>query len=134
MRKRILGLLIAIGLFALVTGVVLATAASITPQDVVRTAPIVPTYVAFTADGAEFANNGEVLLIIKNDDVSTHYFTVTTPATYYGMAVADLYFTITASGEEIAGPFAPNLYNDSDGDVAIAVSSHTSTTAAAIRY
>jgi len=112
-----------------------AAAAELTPADVSQTTPFVPTLTAAVADGFTFANNGRSLIWIENGTVTTTvYLTVTTPATFHGFSVADLYFTVAPKNRKVAGPFSTVLFNDSEGDVGIALNTSTSISATVVRY
>jgi len=82
----------------------------------VSTTAITPTFATITnTAGIYFTNNGASLLYVKNDALATVYMTVTTPATFGGLALADNTFTMTAGAEAVVGPFNPNYYNVTSG-------------------
>jgi hypothetical protein len=119
--------------------IVWAAAATATPQDISRVA-LTATYTAMTnaADGVDFANNGRVMVVVKSTYTAAQEITIETGATFFGYAIADLTFEIPATtGESFVGPFPPNVFNDSSGNVnvkAVAAQFPASFTVAAIRY
>lgn len=86
-----------------------------------------------TGDTHRFLNDGKTILSFdKGANACT--LTVTTPNTVRGVAVADPTFTIAASTEDqIVGPFAPDVFNDSDGYVSFTISENTGLTCTIIR-
>ena len=72
------------------------------------------------------ANDGRVFLHFKKSGAGTATVSIVTAATVQGLAVADLSISIPAStGDKIIGPFAPSLFNDSNGNVGFTVSGDT---------
>jgi hypothetical protein len=88
--------------------------------------------VPLTADTHRFLNDGRTVLSFdKGAGACT--VTVTTPGTVRGVAVADPTYTLAASTEDqIIGPFAPDVFNDSDGYVSFAISEQTGITCSVI--
>jgi len=124
MRKmRLIAALIALMVFGLVAMPVGAGRQTITPQDVGSTSWISMTLTAENGDGYEFANNGKCYLVLSSPVSTTvsrtHYVTVTTNATFYGFAVADMTATIYGSSPKILGPFGPAAFNDTSGNVQV---------------
>ena len=96
---------------------------------------LTPTFVAAAGGGDTFVNDGRSMIYVKNGDASPITVTITTPISLRGgIAVDDPETTVPATDEEIIGPFAPTLFNASDGSgVAVGYSAVTSVTVAVIR-
>jgi len=87
-----------------------------------------------TADNYICRNNGRVLLHFIKEGANAATITIVTPKTVGGLALADLTFTVDASGGvEFAGPFPPDIYNDASGDMDISTSEETDITVQAIQ-
>lgn len=83
------------------------------------------TTATVAAGGDLVPNNGRTLLEILNGGaVGSVVVTVATPATMNGLAIADVTLTIpkTTGNTFIAGPFDPNLFNNSGGQLALTYS------------
>lgn len=106
--------------------------ATLTIQDITRSG-LEATYAAAASGGDKFANNGRVMIHIKNGDASDHTVTVDIPKTVDGQAVTDISVTVTASEERFIGPFPPSIYNDSDGYVNLTYDAVTSVTIGILR-
>ncbi len=94
-----------------------------------------PSYAAAAAAGDSFANDGRIVLHVKNANASSRTVTVTSqkPATP-GLAPSNNAVSIPATtGERLIGPFDPNVWNDANGNAQITYSSETGLTIAAIR-
>lgn len=105
---------------------------SLTVQEVAL-AGITLSFEAANADGNSFANDGNVILYVKNGDASSHTVTIPTPATVGGMAVEDLTVSVPAGGEKVVGPFPTHVFNQSGGVVYVNYDAVTSVTVAAIK-
>lgn len=109
---------------------------ALTVQQVVRTG-LSPSYTAGNGSGGHsIANDGRVLLHIKNGGGSSINATLQTPVTVdeqAALAVADLVVAVPNGGERMIGPFPPALYNQADNTVYLDFSAVTSVTVAAIR-
>lgn len=118
---------------ALLFGAIIALS---TTQDI-NTASIAPTYQSglTNTDTYTFPNDGRTFLHIKKSGAGICTVTVVTPGTYRGQGIADLTYTVPAStGDKLAGPFPPDLYNDpATGLVTISFSETTGLTAAVLR-
>lgn len=86
-----------------------------------------PALVALDAtNNNNFANNGRVLLEVKNSGASTYTLTVVLPSTalpdtqpganvsFTGSGVV---YSLVAGADVLLGPFPPAIYNQSDGTV-----------------
>lgn len=88
---------------------------------------------AAAAGGDEYANDGETVLLIKNDDASGHTATFADQKTYRGYTVEDPTVTV-ANGDIGAGPaLDPSIFNDSNGRVQVTYDGVTSLSVAAVR-
>ncbi len=87
-------------------------------QDTV-TAGLTPTYTSFdNANGMQFANDGNIIVHMKNPSASQRIVTFLTPAVLEGVAVADPTYTLPATtGDKVTKLLAPAVYNQSDGNV-----------------
>lgn len=93
---------------------------TLTAQTSDRTGAQVNLQAVTTADGFKFPNNGNTRLIVNNDAGALALnFTIQT--TVDGEAVGTKDVTVTASEEWVIGPFPVADYNDSGGNVVVAV-------------
>ena len=86
---------------------------------------ITPAYTGalLTTDVYLVRNSGRVMIHIKKDAAADCVVTVTTPVTVDGLAVEELTFTVVATtGDKMAGPFSPNIFNDVASDLRITFS------------
>ena len=90
------------------------------------------TYNAVAASD-EFANDGNVIVHVKNGDGSANTVTITTPQTVNGLAVADAGGSVPAGEDRFFGPFPRATYNDGSGNVTVSHSNTTSNTIAVMR-
>ena len=91
-------------------------------------------YVSAAAGGDQFANTGREFIVVKNGDAGTPTVTLATPATYGGLAVADVAVTMGATtGEQMIGPFPTGIFNDANGNVQITYTAVTSLTISAFK-
>ena len=106
-------------LLAIVPVAVWAAASTATPLQLSRTATV-PTWTQAVTDGVEFENNGRVMLMLRSAEATQDATVViTTPATFFGYAVTDETFTLAAQDTMVIGPFPPNVFNDSSGNVTV---------------
>jgi hypothetical protein len=77
------------------------------------------------AEGHFVANNdGHVFLVAENADAAaTHKVTVITPGQSGGMGIEDDAVTVPKSGKLKIGPFPPQTFNQSNGQVYVGVDS-----------
>jgi hypothetical protein len=77
------------------------------------------------SEGHFIANNdGHVWLTVENADAAaTHKVTVITPGTAGGMGIEDDAVTVPKSGKLKIGPFPPQVFNQSNGQVYVGVDS-----------
>ena len=98
----------------------------LTVYDVSRSAGVNVTdqdSAATSADTYYVPNNGDVRLIVTNAAGSNN-FTVTTPGTVDGLAIADRVISLTASKVYVIGPFPTSVYNDGQGRLGFTVSAN----------
>ncbi len=82
----------------------------------------------------KFRNDGNTRLLCEKTGAGACTMTMVTPATLQGRAVADDTVVIAATtGDVVAGPFAPSVYNDSNGDMSITFSETTGLTVAVVQ-
>lgn len=106
----------------------------LTPQDLLPTG-ITPSYTGSlsTANTYQVRNNGNVLLHFKKSGAGDCTVTVQTPKTVGGLAVAEQTFTVPATtGDKMAGPFPPAIYNDGSHDLKFTLSEITGLTVAVV--
>ncbi len=71
-----------------------------------------------TADTHQVRNDGRTMLHFKKTGAGNAIITVQTPRTVNGLAIAEQTFTVPATtGDVYAGPFAPAVFNDANGDL-----------------
>lgn len=89
---------------------------SYTAQTAVRTSSgIVGTERDGHADGHSVANDGRIIMVVRNSGAGSHTISALTPGTVDGNAVADLSITVAAGVTRIVGPFPTSVYNQADG-------------------
>ena len=82
-----------------------------------------------TADNYIIRNNGRVLLFFRKTGAGAATITIKTPKVVSGLAVAEQTLVVPATtGEEWAGPFNPDTFNDTSGDIDVATSEDTAIT------
>lgn len=95
---------------------------------------LAPTYAAAAA-GDTFPNDGRTILHVKNSNAATRTITVESQRPVVpGYAQADNAVVVAATtGDDMIGPFDPNVWNNSTGRCEITYSATTGLTIAAIR-
>lgn len=89
-------------------------------------------YVAAASGGDTCQTGAGVVLLVKNDDASSHTVTLATPGTVNGLAIADRAIAV-AAGAEVAIPVTNAYRNPSTGRAAITYDAVTSVTVAVMR-
>lgn len=105
----------------------------VTPQKLLK-GGVTPSYTGSLSTGNTYQvrNSGRTLIHLKKSGAGECIATIATPKTVDGLAVAEQTITVPAStGDKIAGPFSPNLFNNGDGDLEITFSEITGLTIAA---
>lgn len=93
---------------------------TLTAQTSSRTGAQIALQEVTTAGGFQFPNGGQTLLIVNNDaDALVLNFTIQTTVDSEAVSTKDV--TVTASEEWVIGPFPQKWYNDSSGNVVVAV-------------
>jgi hypothetical protein len=96
-------------------------------------AGIVPSYAAAAGGGDEFANDGRTFLHVKNGGGSPITVTVTTPKKVKGVDIENPAISVSNGSEKMIGPFDPEIFTATDGNVDVAYSGVTSVTVAAVK-
>ena len=99
----------------------------------ILTTGLTATFASAAGGGDKFANTGRQIVEIVNGDSSSMTVTVVTPGTYKGKAIADDTITVGAGVRKHIGPFDPEIYNNSSGQVDLAYSGVTSLTVAILQ-
>jgi hypothetical protein len=102
-------------------------------QQIVRTGLEETLAAVDGTNGNSFQNDGRMILHVANGAVAPITVTIDTPNTVDGLAVAQLPVVVTNGEERYIGPFPPNIYNDSSGNVNVTYSSGATVTAAVLR-
>lgn len=78
-----------------------------------------------TVEGHKLASNdGRVFVEVENTDAAaTHNATFLTPRTSGGVAIEDPAIVVAKSGKSLVGPFPPQTFNQSTGQLHINVNS-----------
>lgn len=103
----------------------------LTVQQIARTG-LEATYVAATASGDEFDNDGKTFLHVVNG-VTDVVVTLDIKKTVDGQDPTSPTVTCTANEERMIGPFPPSVYNDVDQHMNVTYDDDTNVTVAAIR-
>lgn len=107
--------------------------ATLTVQEIVI-GGITPSFAAAAGGGDQFLNNGRCFFEAKNGSGGAITVTFVTSATIAGYALADATVSVGATtGDKMAGPFPPDLFNDSSNYVQVTYSGVTSLTVGAFR-
>ena len=95
---------------------------------------ITPTRTAISASNIYLVrNNGRVMLALEKSGAGIATITIQTPVTTGGLAVAEQSLTVPATtGDKMAGPFPPSIYNDDDGDLRFSTNEGTGLTCAVV--
>ena len=95
-----------------------------------RLAPtgITPTRTAISASNVYLVrNSGRMLLAFEKGGAGAATITIQTPVTTGGLAVAEQSVTVPAdTGDKMAGPFPPSIYNDDNGHPRLSPRAHPS--------
>ena len=101
-----------------------------------RLAPtgITPTRTAISASNVYLVrNSGRMLLAFEKGGAGAATITIQTPVTTGGLAVAEQSVTVPAdTGDKMAGPFPPSIYNDDNGDLRFSTNEGTGLTCAVV--
>ena len=86
-----------------------------------------------TTDRFLFRNTGRQYVLVKKGAGSVDV-TIETAATVDGLAIADRTVAVSANTDELIGPFKPDVYNDSDGKVALQFSAASAISVAVLQF
>lgn len=94
---------------------------------------VTPAFAAANATGHSIVNvNGTMWLEVKNAGAAVCNITIQTPATFKGVAVAEVAVVVPiTSGDKIIGPFPADLFNQPGGVVYVDFDQVTSVTCVA---
>ena len=91
-------------------------------------------FASASSGGDQFPNTGRELLLVRNGGTSAITVTVTSQGRYRGVPFSNVVLNVPASGGEvIAGPFPPEVFNDTSGRVSVSYSAVTSVTVAVLQ-
>lgn len=93
---------------------------------------ITPAYTAANVDGFAILNSGKTVLTVKNGNAASINVTVQTPGSIDGLALPDKVIAVPAGGERDIGNLAPNVYNQTTGEIYVDFSAVASVTARAV--
>ena len=90
---------------------------SVTTFNSLSTSGTEMSFTSCTAAAYTFANDGKVIVVVSDvGTAGTTTCTIATPGTFQGETITAVSFTaVGADGVKIAGPFAPEIFNDSGG-------------------
>ena len=80
-----------------------------------------------------FPNSGREYVLIKKGAAAVDV-TVVTGVVLDGLAVADRTVSVAANEDRLIGPFKPEIYNDTDGKVALQFSAAATISVAVLRF
>ena len=86
-----------------------------------------------TSDTFRFPNSGHEYVLIKRGAASVDV-TIQTGVVLDGLAVADRVVTVPANTDRLIGPFKPEIYNDSAGEVVLTFSAASAISVAVLRF
>jgi len=102
---------------------------TLTVQSTLRTGAVVNLQSITQDGGFRFKNDGHTVLLFTEVNAANCEITVTPVKTVDGLAVATRTVDVTASEQWILGPWAPEIYNDSDGYLNLTVEADEATSA-----
>lgn len=94
---------------------------------------VAPNFVAATAGGDSFANDGNTSLRVKNGSASPITVTINSPTQCNMGFTHNVAVTVAAGAEQDIGPFPPSRFNDQYGNVNVTYSASASVTVAAVQ-
>ena len=89
--------------------------------------------VAAAGGGDDFLNTGKEWFEVNNGGGGSITVTFATPATVEGVAIDNPAIAVGAGVRKKIGPFAPGLFNDSNGKVQVTYSGVTTVTVGAFK-
>lgn len=133
MKRTMLALLLSLG-FTPLAG---AVDTSVTVNEVVQAGVSVTSYTYNLSTSVNYVlnNDGRVVLWFTKTGAGACTVTITTEATFQGLAVSDLTVTIPATtGHKMLGPFPPTLFNNANSSMTFTLSDTTGLSFAAHRF
>ena len=135
--KKALGFSLALALIIGIAQPALADTVTVSVQPAVNSG-LTPTRTAsgLVASSRTYKvrNDGKTFLLFLKSGAGTCTVTVTTPGTIGGLSISDRTITVGAStGDIVAGPFPPRVFNDSNGDLSFTLSDTVGLSLAAIK-
>ena len=113
--------------------------ATLVPEDSSESG-LTPTFNTVAAGGDQFANNGNIVLYIKNTNAAARTVTVAAQSTSYtkagfgSLTKSNAAVVVPATtGERVLGPFPIDAFNNASGNCQITYSAETGVTVAIIR-
>ena len=113
--------------------------ATLTPQDASESG-LTHTFISVAAGGDQFANNGKVILLLKNTNGSPRTVTVTaqqstvTKPGFGSLTKSNASVSVPATtGEVVLGPFPIDAFNDASGNCLITYTADSGVTVAVVR-
>jgi len=104
----------------------------------IELAGLTPSFTAADVAGDTFANDGDVVLYVKNSDASPHDVTLNVQKSIniggIDITLTNPTVTVPASDEKIIGRFDKSWFNDTDGNVTVDYDGVTSVTVAALQF
>lgn len=97
------------------------------------------TYESAAAGGDTVANDGRIIVLVKNGSGSSKTVTVAKQVTnvddpqFGDLTKQDFTVSVPAGEERVIPPLSPQAYNDSNGDINISYSDNTSVEVAAFK-
>lgn len=115
--------------------------ATLTIQNLVKSAELSVSYAAASAGGDVMPNDGKTVLHFKNASAGSLTVTVASALASHDFGDpfgpytrADVVVAVPAGGERFVGPFPGRAFNNGSGQAAITYSGVTSLTVAALRF
>lgn len=99
----------------------------------VTAAGLAPSYVAASATGDSFPNDGRTVLLVKNGDTVAHTVTIISAKTCNQGFQHNLTVSVAAGATMMIGPFPVERFNNEQGQVQVNYDAVTSVTVAAVK-
>lgn len=86
-----------------------------------------------TAAGDKFTNTGHEVIHVTNGGGAPITVTLDAKATPIGLTLTDPTVSVANGATKVIGPFNPDLFNDTDGNMNVTYSSDTSVTVIVVK-